>query len=80
MNVAVRQMEALLSKKWDREYLIVCGYVQACLSIILSRLFSHLLRKEREQKGGGGRRSQGYTSRVQNGDAADRPRVGRLED
>ena len=53
-NAELRQLLALLSKKWDREYLAVCEYVQALLLISLVRSFSHLLRVEREKKGGGG--------------------------
>ena len=52
-NAAVKRLAALLSKKWDREYAAVCGYVRARLSLSLARSFSHLLRGERERKGGG---------------------------
>ena len=31
----------------------MCGYVRARLSLSLARSFSHLLRGERERKGGG---------------------------
>ena len=53
-NAVVKRLAALLSKKWDREYAAVCGYVRARLSLSLARSFSHLLRGERERKGGGG--------------------------
>ena len=45
-QAAVRQLDAILSKKWDREYLAVYGYVRALLSLSLARFFSHLLRGE----------------------------------
>ena len=54
MNVAVKRLAAILSKKWDREYAAVYRYVRARLSLSLARSFSHLLRGERERKGGGG--------------------------
>ena len=50
-QAAVRKLAALLRNKWDREYLAVCGYIRACLWLFLERLFSHLLREEREKKG-----------------------------
>ena len=53
-NAVVKRLAALLSRKWDREYAAVCGYVRACLSLSLARSFLHLLRGERERKGGGG--------------------------
>ena len=53
-NAAVKQLAALLSKKWDREYAAVCGYVRARQSHSLARSFSHLLRGERDRKGGRG--------------------------
>ena len=45
-NAAVRLLAKLLSKKWDRDYLAVCGYVWARLSLRLVRSFLHLLREE----------------------------------
>ena len=53
-NAAVKRLAALLSKKWDRGYAAVCGYVRAQLSLSLARSFLHLLRGDRERKGGGG--------------------------
>ena len=52
-NSAVRQLTTLLSKKCDREYAAVCGNGRARLSLSLMRSFLHLLRGEREKKGGG---------------------------
>ena len=53
-NPEVKRLGELLSKKWDKEYAAVCGYVIARLSLSLARSFSHLPRGERERKGGGG--------------------------
>ena len=53
-NAAVRRLAALLSKKWGREYVVVRGDVRARLSLSLAISFSHILREERERKGGRG--------------------------
>ena len=77
-NAAFKRLAALLSKKWDREYVAVCGYVRARLSLSLKISLSHLLRGEMERKGGGGG-TEGKTSRGRDIDAADGPRSGRVE-
>ena len=76
-NATVKLLAALLSKKWDREYAAVCGYVRARLSLILERSFSHLLRGDRERKGGGGEPKG--TPDADRTRAADGPWAGGLE-
>jgi hypothetical protein len=33
----LRRLLALLADKWDQPYLVVCGYVDACMSIAIAR-------------------------------------------
>ena len=47
---AIKRLAALLSNKWDREYIDTCRYVRQRLSLILSISFLHLLREEIKRK------------------------------